>query len=126
MVLIQLRNKYGFLSLNEFELKWEVVKNGKVVGTDHMKLADVSPGDSVKLELKLPGINLRKAQKVGDEVLVNLRVNGVNQLCGRKPDTKLQPVSLKFVAKRLAGLQVVRNKKTSCWLRGNRQGIGFQ
>ena len=111
-VLIQLRNKYGFLSLNEFELKWEVVKNGKVVGTDHMKLANVSPGDSVKLELKLPGINLRKAQKVGDEVLVNLRVNGVKPTVWAEAGHEVATGQFEVLSRKdLPVLQVVRNKK---------------
>lgn len=71
---IQVTNKYAFLSLNEFDLKWETVKNGVVVGADSLKLDAVLPGDSVALALKLTGVNLLNAQKNGDEVMVNLHV----------------------------------------------------
>ena len=71
---IQVTNKYAFLPLNGFDLKWETVKNGEIVGADSLKLEAVLPGDSVALSLKLTGVNLSGAQKNGDEVMVNLHV----------------------------------------------------
>lgn len=73
-VKIQLTNKYAFLPLDGFDLKWETVKNGEMVGSDSLKLDAVLPGDSVVLSLKLAGVNLVNAQKNGDEVMVNLHV----------------------------------------------------
>lgn len=74
MVNVQVRNKYAFLSLKGFDLKWESVKNGVIVGADSLKLENILPGDSTVLNLKLSGVNLADAKKAGDEVMVNLHV----------------------------------------------------
>jgi len=74
LVNVQVRNKYAFLSLKGFDLKWESVKNGVIVGADSLKLENILPGDSTVLNLKLSGVNLADAKKAGDEVMVNLHV----------------------------------------------------
>ena len=74
MVNVQVRNKYAFLSLKGFDLKWESVKNGVIVGADSLTLENILPGDSTVLNLKLSGVNLADAKKAGDEVMVNLHV----------------------------------------------------
>ena len=74
MINVQVRNKYAFLSLKDFDLKWESVKNGVIVGADSLKLENILPGDSTVLNLKLSGVNLVDAKKAGDEVMVNLHV----------------------------------------------------
>lgn len=71
---IYVGNKYAFLSLKGFDLKWESVKNGVIVGADSLKLENILPGDSTVLNLKLSGVNLADAKKAGDEVMVNLHV----------------------------------------------------
>ena len=74
LVNVQVRNKYAFLSLKGFDLKWESVKIGVIVGADSLKLENILPGDSAVLNLKLSGVNLADAKKAGDEVMVNLHV----------------------------------------------------
>ena len=41
---IEIDNRYNFLNLNQFDLKWKIVKNGIVVESDSMALPDVKPG----------------------------------------------------------------------------------
>lgn len=73
-VTIRLRNKYDFTSLNQFDLTWQVVKNGEIVGEQHMPLQDIRPDEYLTLTLKLPHINLQKAEKQGVEVMLNLLI----------------------------------------------------
>lgn len=42
-VTVSLKNTYNFTSLADFDLRWETVKDGYVVGADSMQLADVAP-----------------------------------------------------------------------------------
>ncbi len=96
LAVVNLRNKYAFTPLSDFDLVWEVVENGRVTGRkrqritsqklpsvvnlDHVVISKsqtlpaVMPGDSVMLGLKLPKVNLRKARLAGREVLLNLYV----------------------------------------------------
>ena len=69
-----LKNTYDFISLDGFDLRWEVLKNGRVAGTDGMTLSAVAPDDSVSLTLALPGAELEKAATAGEEVMLNLYV----------------------------------------------------
>lgn len=73
-----LRNAYNFTSLGDFELTYECVLNGKVMGTNSMKMQATAPGDSVTLALNLCDLNLKEAAKKGEEVMLNLyiRQNG--------------------------------------------------
>ena len=73
-VTVSLKNTYNFTSLADFDLRWETVKDGYVVGADSMQLADVAPYDSVSLTLPLSGADLKKASKNGEEVMINLTV----------------------------------------------------
>lgn len=73
-VTVSLKNTYNFTSLADFDLRWETVKDGYVVGADSMLLADVAPYDSVSLTLPLSGADLKKASKNGEEVMINLTV----------------------------------------------------
>ena len=73
-VTVSLKNTYNFTSLADFDLRWETVKDGYVVGADSMQLADVAPYDSVSLTLPLLGADLKKASKNGEEVMINLTV----------------------------------------------------
>ncbi|WP_300812017.1 glycoside hydrolase family 2 TIM barrel-domain containing protein [uncultured Bacteroides sp.] len=71
---VWLKNTYDFLSLDGFYLRWQTLKDGYVLGKDSLMLDDVMPDDSVLVTLKLRDVNLRKAQKAGDEVMLNLEV----------------------------------------------------
>lgn len=73
IVNVTLRNGYAFQNLSDFNLTYETVKNGSVAGPKTIKLPACAPGDSVTLTLKLPKVQLEKAQKAGDEVLLTLR-----------------------------------------------------
>ena len=44
MVNVQVRNKYAFLSLKGFDLKWESVKNGVIVGADSFETGKYPSG----------------------------------------------------------------------------------
>lgn len=111
-VIVQVRNKYGFLALDKFELKWKTVKNGNVIASDSMKLAAVCPGDSMKLELKLPGVNLQKAQKLGDEVLVNLQVKMLESTVWAEAGHEVASKQFEILSRKaLPVLQVNRSKK---------------
>lgn len=72
--LVRIRNAYNFISLSDYELCYERVLNGHVVGTDVLKMLNVAPGDSLEFALNLSGVDLKEAAKEGDEVLMNLFV----------------------------------------------------
>lgn len=117
-VVVQVRNKYAFLPLNGFELEWEAVINGNIVGTDRMKLAAVSPGDSLEMVLKLPGLNLQKAQKAGDEVLLNLRVAMLEPTVWAEAGHEVATSQFEILSrKNLLVLQAFRSKKHKLYVK---------
>ena len=65
---IYLRNAYDFTNLDEFDLRWEVLTDGRVTATKTLALPSVAPGQSAVIDLKLP-----KAKK-NAETLLTLRV----------------------------------------------------
>ena len=71
---VLLRNAYAFLSLSDFCLEYDVVKNGTVAARKKVQLPAVAPGDSTTLTLKLPKVNFAKDGANGTEVLLTLRV----------------------------------------------------
>ena len=71
---VRLYNTYDFMSLADFDLVYEVVKNSEIVSTKQMEIGEVAPNDSLTLELKLSKAALKKAQEKGIETLLNLRV----------------------------------------------------
>lgn len=71
---VTLRNAYNFTSLGDFELTYECVLNGKVIGTNNLKMQHTAPGDSVTLALNLCDLNLKEAAKKGEEVMLNLYI----------------------------------------------------
>lgn len=71
---IRLYNGYAFQTLAPFALRYDVVRDGHVVGSGSEELGDVAPGDSLTLVLKLPKAALRKAARNGIETLLNLHV----------------------------------------------------
>ena len=73
-VTVTLRNKYDFTSLSEFELVYEALLDGYIYSIGSVSLDDVMPGDSTVVDLKLRGLNLRKAVSKGQEVMLNLYV----------------------------------------------------
>ena len=71
---IKVKNTYNFTNLDEFALIYETVKNGKVAGSKKTKLPKAANGEEVTLTIKLPKANIAKAEKAGDEIMLNLRV----------------------------------------------------
>ena len=65
-------NGFAFDNLQDYDLTCEVLKNGKVVGTKTQKLPNVVPGDSTKIDVKLP--KYPKSPKAEDEWSVVYRV----------------------------------------------------
>ena len=72
--LVTIKNTYDFISLEGFELRWETVQDGNVVATKSMLLSAVAPDKEVNLTLDLEGVNLKKAEKEGHEIMLNLYV----------------------------------------------------
>ena len=73
-VSVNINNTYDFISLNGYELLWETVENGNIVGRDSMLLPSIAPDMSQDMTLKLSGTNLSKAVKNGSEVMLNMYV----------------------------------------------------
>lgn len=69
---ILVRNKYDFTTLDNYNLCWQVVTDGRVTATKTMKLPAVVCGDSLSVWLKLPGVKLANNRQSGEEVLLNL------------------------------------------------------
>ena len=76
---VNINNTYDFITLNGYELLWETVENGNIVGKDSMLLPSIAPDMSQDFALKLSGINLRDAEKTGSEVMLNLYVRNTKQ-----------------------------------------------
>lgn len=71
---VRLRNGYAFQTLADFDLRYEVVQDGRITASKTVKLDAVAPGDSLTLGLKLPKTALKKLQAAGTETLLNLHV----------------------------------------------------
>lgn len=74
-VTVKLRNEYDFTSLDEFDLIYKVLKNGKVVSKKKRALPATSPnGGEATITLKLPKAAIVKAEEKGTEVLLNMHI----------------------------------------------------
>lgn len=73
-ISVNINNTYDFINLNGYELLWETVENGNTVEIDSMLLPAIAPDMSQDFALKVSGTNLRKAEKNGSEVMLNLYV----------------------------------------------------
>ena len=71
---LRVYNCYDFLTLEDFDLIYEVVKDGRIVASKMTALGNVMPNDSLTLELKLPKAALLKAKEKGIETMLNLKV----------------------------------------------------
>ena len=71
---LRIYNCYDFLTLEDFDLIYEVVKDGRIVASKKTALGNVMPNDSLTLELKLPKAALLKAKEKGIETMLNLKV----------------------------------------------------
>ena len=71
---ITIYNDYDFTLLSDFNLVYEVVKEGRVVATRTVKLPATKPSEECKLTLKLPKAALKNAKKEGVETMLNLHL----------------------------------------------------
>ena len=74
IVTIALKNKYNFTNLNEFEVVYDIVKNGNIVYTGTMPIPHTESGQTGKVWLTVKKANINKAIKKGDELLINIHV----------------------------------------------------
>jgi beta-galactosidase len=74
IVTIALKNKYNFTNLNEFEVVYDIVKNGKIVYTGRSAVPYTESGQTGKVWLTVKKANINKAFKKGDELLINVHV----------------------------------------------------
>ena len=74
IVTIELKNKYNFTNLNEFDVVYDIVKNGKVVYTGIQAAPAAASGESAKVWLTVKKANIEKARKRGEELLITIRV----------------------------------------------------
>ena len=73
-VIVKIKNTYNFTNLNEFNLIYEVVKEGKVASRKKMSLPAAKNGEEITLTLKLSKAAMDKATKESIETMLNLRV----------------------------------------------------
>ena len=71
---VQLKNTYDFISLDDFYLRWQLLKDGYPLSADSLMLDAVQPDDSTLVALALHDIDLAQAEKEGTEILLNLEV----------------------------------------------------
>ena len=71
---IQIKNKYNFTNLNEFDIVYEIVKNGDVIYTKKVKAPSAKSYETVKEYFTLKKTSIKKATKKGDEILLNVRL----------------------------------------------------
>lgn len=49
--LIQIKNKYDFLPLNEFEMEWQLLREGRVAEQGKMDLPEIGAGQTTQVEI---------------------------------------------------------------------------
>ena len=74
IVTIAIKNKYNFTNLNEFDVVYEIVKNGKVVYTGKTNAPYANSGETGKVWLTVKKANINKCIKKGDELLITIRL----------------------------------------------------
>ena len=72
---IVIKNKYNFTNLKEFDIVYDVVKNGYVIYTGRTQAPAAAPGHSGKAWLTLKKVaNIKKLIKNGDELMLTVRL----------------------------------------------------
>ncbi len=74
IVTIDLKNKYNFTNLNEFDVVYDIVKNGNIVYTGRTQAPMAASGENAKVYLTVKKANIKKARKSGDELLITVRL----------------------------------------------------
>lgn len=57
---IKVTNRYSFTNLDEFNVIWSILENGKVIQRGHQGLKSLSPGDDVEVSLPLKKFNRKE------------------------------------------------------------------
>ena len=72
---IAIKNKYNFTNLNEFDIVYDVVKNGDVIYTGRTQAPSAVPGKSAKAWITTKkATNINKLLKRGDELMLTIRL----------------------------------------------------
>ncbi len=74
VVTIEIKNKYNFTNLDEFDVVYDIVKNGDVVYTGRTRAPHAETYESGKVWLSVKKANIKKAAKKGDELLITVRL----------------------------------------------------
>lgn len=74
IVTIDLKNKYNFTNLNEFDVVFDIVKNGHIVYTGRTHAPSAASGENVKVYLTVKNADIERARKNGDELLITIRL----------------------------------------------------
>ena len=72
---IEIKNKYNFTDLKEFDIVYDVVKNGYVVYTGRTQAPAAAPGKSAKTWITTKkATNINKLMNRGDELMLTIRL----------------------------------------------------
>ncbi len=72
---IELKNKYNFTNLNEFDIVYDVVKNGNIIYTGRTQAPSIAPGKSGKTWITAnKATKIEELQERGDEVLITVHL----------------------------------------------------
>lgn len=80
---VKLENRYDFLNLNQFDLQWQLLKDGQIVESGVLSLGDAAPNKDI--EVTIP---YKTALDAGSEYFLNLSARLKRIAIGRMPDTK--------------------------------------
>ena len=69
---VTLYNGYAFLNLRDFDLQYQLLRNGKVVYSKKVALGDAAPTHRYTVNVNCPSKVVEKARKHGDEVLLQV------------------------------------------------------
>lgn len=64
---VKLENRYDFLNLNQFDLQWQLLKDGQIVESGVLSLGDAAPNKDI--EVTIP---YKTALDAGSEYFLNL------------------------------------------------------
>ena len=72
---IEIKNKYNFTNLDEFDVVYDIVKNGYVIYTGRTQAPAATPNHSAKVWITTKkATNINKLLKNGDEVMLTVRL----------------------------------------------------
>lgn len=72
---VNVRNTYDFISTADHTLRYEIVKNGEIVGEGKQALPVIEADGRASLTLPLVNADMKPAVKAGEEIMLNLFVS---------------------------------------------------